>query len=246
MGGANIGDEYRGRWAKRPSWHDTHVRLEGPAVHHLQEVFAEDWRFATGRSLLREDYFPPQERRGDAIVHVIPSGPDDPTLALEAILFQAIVTARQRVWIATPYFIPDAAVLAALTGSARRGVDVRLLLPKKSDHPLVDRAGESFLPQLLEAGVKVFRYEAGMLHSKLVAVDGAWGIIGSANMDIRSFRLDFEISLAVLSATWAERLEALFQAELVQSHRYTKAHAAAAPLHRRLAIAACRTLAPIL
>ncbi|MBI5445205.1 MAG: cardiolipin synthase [Deltaproteobacteria bacterium] len=246
IGGANIGDEYRGRWARKSSWHDTHVRLEGPAVHHLQEVFVEDWRFATGRSLLREDYFPPQKRVGDAIVHVIPSGPDDPTRALSATLFHAIVTARERVWIATPYFIPDAATLAALTGSARRGVDVRLLLPERSDHPLVDRAGESFLPELLEAGVKVFRYEAGMLHSKLVIVDGQWGVVGSANMDIRSFRLDFEVSLAVLSESWAHRLEEVFQAELFQSHQYTRSHAAAAPLVRRLTIAACRTLAPIL
>jgi cardiolipin synthase A/B len=245
-GGTNIGDEYRGRWARLSSWHDTHLRLEGPAVHHLQEIFVEDWRFATGKSLLREDYFPPQEVAGDAIVHVISSGPDDPSKALHATLFQAIVTAREKVWITTPYFIPDGAMLAALVASARRGVDVRLLLPERSDHPLVDRAGESFLPELLEAGARVYRYEAGMLHSKLVAIDGHWGILGSANMDIRSFRLDFEVNLVLLSPGGVQELEAAFLSELVQSRPFRLSEATGAPLHRRLSVAACRMLTPIL
>lgn len=245
-GGANIGDEYRGRWARRPSWRDTHLRVRGPAVHHLHEVFAEDWYFATGEDLLRSRYFPPQAAVGDAIVQVVASGPDDPARAIHATLFHAIAAAQHRVWIATPYFVPDAALMAALTATANRGVEVRLLVPEKTDHPLADRAGESFLPMLLEAGVAVFRYEAGMLHSKLVVVDGQWGTLGSANMDIRSFRLNFEVNLLLSSPAVARELEEIFQKDLLRSSPFTRSHVDAAPLHRRLTVAACRLLAPVL
>ncbi|MFU8856819.1 MAG: cardiolipin synthase [Deferrisomatales bacterium] len=245
-GGVNIGDEYRGRWARKPTWTDTHLRVGGPAVQQLQEVFAEDWFFTTGEELTDDRYFPPQELRGDAIVHTVASGPDDPARALHATLFHAVASARQRVWIATPYFIPDGAILSALAVSAMRGVDVRLLLPERTDHPLVDRAGESFLPGLLEAGVQVFRYEAGMLHSKLVAVDGQWGTLGSANMDIRSFRFNFELNLLVFSPSLARRLEGIFEGDLRHSSAYTRARVAAASLPHRLATAGCRLLAPLL
>ena len=245
-GGANIGDEYRGRWARRVSWRDTHMKVQGPAVQQLQEVFAEDWSFAAGEELLDDRYFPPVGPAGDAIVHVVSSGPDDPTRALHATLFHAIATAEKRVWIATPYFVPDEAIATALMTSARRGVDVRVLLPERTDHPLVDRAAESFLPELVEAGVKAYWYEAGMLHSKLVTVDGEWGFLGSANMDIRSFRLNFEVNLLVLSPTWTRSLEAIFEKDLVQSTPITRSHLEVAPIHRRLTVALCRMLAPVL
>jgi cardiolipin synthase A/B len=220
--------------------------VEGPAVQQLQELFAEDWFFATGEEVAEERYFPTQGFHGDAVVHVVASGPDDPARAVHATLFHAMASARQRVWIATPYFIPDGAIVSALASSAMRGVDVRLLLPERTDHPLVDRAGESFLPGLLEAGVRVFRYEAGMLHSKLVAVDGQWGTLGSANMDIRSFRFNFELNLLILSPTVARRLEEIFERDLQRSSAYTRARVAAASLRHRLATAACRLLAPLL
>lgn len=245
-GGANIGDEYRGRWARRPSWRDTHLRVAGPAVHDLQGVFADDWYFAAGEGLRGPAYFPDPERAGDAIVQVVPSGPDDPARAVHATLFHAIATARRRVWLVTPYFIPDAAIATAMASTARRGVDVRLLVPRRTDHPLVDRAAESFLPELLGAGVRIYRYEGGMLHSKLVAVDGQWGTLGSANMDIRSFHLNFEVNLLVFSPSLARRLEEIFERDLLQSSPYTRAHVDATPLRRRLAVAACRLLAPVL
>lgn len=245
-GGANVGDEYRGRRASRAHWRDIHLRVEGPAVLDLQEVFAEDWWFATDRRLTRDDYFPPARPAGNDVIHVVPSGPDDPAQALHASLFHAIATARTRVWIETPYFVPDAPIATALESAARRGVDVRLLVPETSDHALVDRAGESFLPTLLLAGVKAFRYEAGILHSKLVAIDGHWGILGSANMDIRSFRLNFEVNLLAFSPGVARRIEGIFERDLVQSHPVGLSDLAAAPLHHQLAVAGCRLLAPVL
>ena len=245
-GGVNIGDEYRGLWARQPPWRDTHLRVDGPAVHQIHQVFAQDWHFAAGEDIVTPDRFPAQEPAGSDTVHIVASGPDDPARSLHTTLFQAIVTARRRIWIETPYFIPDAPILTALTTAARRGVDVQLLLPLRTDHPLVDRAGESFLPELLEAGVRVFRYEPGMLHSKLVVVDGQWGLLGSANMDIRSFRLNFEINLLVLSPSLAHRLEAMFQADRVHASPYTRVDVDSASLTRRLTSSACRLLAPVL
>jgi cardiolipin synthase len=245
-GGVNIGDEYRGRWARRPSWTDTHLRVQGPAVERIQEVFAEDWHFTVGEDLLADRYYPPQAPRGDAIVQVVDSGPDDPARAIHATIFHALASARERVWIATPYFVPDAAISMALAVTALRGVEVRLLLPERTDHPLVDLAAESFLPDLLAAGVQVYRYEAGMLHSKLVSVDGRWSTLGSANMDIRSFTYNFEVNLLVLSPTLARRLEAIFERDLQHSTPFTQSHVDAASLPHRLAVAGGRLLAPLL
>ena len=134
----------------------------------------------------------------------------------------------------------------ALATTARRGVDVRLILPERTDHLLVDLAGESFLPDLLDAGVHVFRYQGGMLHSKLVVVDGQWGTLGSANMDIRSFRFNFEVNLLVFSPSVAGELEAMFEGDLKVSSAYTRAHVHSASLAHRVRVAACRALAPVL
>jgi cardiolipin synthase len=215
-------------------------------VSHLQEVFAEDWWFAAEQRLARDDYFPSLAAAGGEAVSVVASGPDDPASAIHATLFHAVATARERVWISTPYFVPDAPIAAALESAARRGVDVRLLLPERSDHPLVDRAGESFLPVLLEAGGKVYRYEAGMLHSKLVAVDGRLGTVGSANMDIRSFRLNFEVNLLLLSEGVTRRIEAILEKDLVQARPVSRSELTAAWLPHRVSVAACRVLAPVL
>ncbi len=245
-GGANIGDEYRGRRARKPSWRDTHLRVSGPAARQLQEVFAADWLFATGEELLDDDYYPAGRAEGDSIVQVVDSGPDDPGGAIRATMFHAIASARRRVWIETPYFVPDDAVATALATTARRGVDVRLILPERTDHLLVDLAGESFLPDLLDAGVHVFRYQGGMLHSKLVVVDGQWGTLGSANMDIRSFRFNFEVNLLVFSPSVAAQLEEMFEGDLKVSSAFTRAHVHSASLAHRVRVAACRALAPVL
>jgi len=245
-GGVNIGDEYRGRWARQPPWRDTHMKVLGPAVHQLHHVFAEDWHFATGEDVVSPERFPVQESAGPATVHVVASGPDDPARAIHATLFHAIVSARRRVWIETPYFVPDAPILMALATAARRGVDVEILLPQRTDHPLVDRAGESFLADLLEAGVRVFRYEPGMLHTKLVVVDGRWGMLGSANMDIRSFRLNFEVNLLVLSPDLAARIEGIYQADRSLARPFTRSHVDSASLLHRVVTSTCRLLSPVL
>ncbi len=245
-GGVNIGDEYRGLWARHPPWRDTHLRVRGPAVHQIHHVFADDWYFTTGEDIVGPERFPAQEPAGSDTVQVVASGPDDPARSIHTTIFHAIALARDRVWIETPYFVPDVPILMALTTAARRGVDVQLLVPLRTDHPLVDRAGESFLAELLEAGVRVHRYEAGMLHSKLVVVDGQWGMLGSANMDIRSFRLNFEVNLLVLSPRLAARLEERFRADLVHATPYSWVDLDSMSVTRRITTSACRLLAPVL
>ena len=149
-------------------------------------------------------------------------------------MIEAIVTAGQRVYITSPYFIPDATILQALTTSALRGVDVRLLLPGKSDLPLVRLAGRSYFEELLQAGVRIFEYQAGVLHAKTLVADGRYGSIGSANMDIRSFHLNFEVNAFVYSEALAGELEEIFLDDLRQAREITLAEEEELPLHLKL------------
>jgi len=215
-GGINIGDEYT------RDWHDLAIQLDGPVVDQLQEVFAEDWFFASGYSLASQRYFGCHERAGDlelegmrpvshdARCRVIASGPDTPKNATFEIFFHGCTTAVRRIWIMTPYLIPDHAMLVALTSAAQRDVDVRLLVPRRSDVPFVQLACRSYYSELLAAGVKIFEYEPAVLHAKLLLFDDDWCMIGSANVDIRSFRLNFEASVFLEGEMLAAHLADLF------------------------------------
>lgn len=242
-GGANIGDEYAGIVRRRfAPWRDTHSQISGPAVHLLQEVFAEDWYFATGEDLSRDAYFPPQSRRGDALVQVVASGPDSSNEIIHRLFFSAITTARERVWLTTPYFIPDRALLVALETAAMRGVDVRILVPRRCNHILIGAAARTFFADLTAAGCKVYEYEAGMLHAKTLVVDGRWSTVGSANMDMRSFRLNWEVNVVVCGEAFAAELERVFLAD-VQKARIAETGRRGLG---RLADDFCRVLAPVL
>lgn len=215
-GGINIGDEYTG------DWHDLAIQLDGPVVDQLQEVFAEDWFYACGYSLASQRYFGCHEREGDldlpghrpvshgARCRVIASGPDTPKNATFEIFFHGCTTALRRIWIMTPYFIPDQAMLVALTSAAQRDVDVRLLVPQRSDVPFVQLACRSYYSELLEAGVKIFEYVPAVLHAKLLLFDDDWCMLGSANVDIRSFRLNFEASVFLEGEALTAHLAELF------------------------------------
>lgn len=210
-GGMNVGDEYRGRDPEIGNWRDTHVMLRGPAALRLQEVFTDDWHFSTGEKCVSRKYYPPPPHPGEVVVEVVASGPDATAEAIHRKLFTAITRAETRVWLTTPYFIPDRAILVALMTAAQRGLDVRLLLPGWSDHKFVLYAGRSNYAELLSAGVRIFEYRRGMLHAKTMVVDDAWTTIGSANMDMRSFVLNWEANLIALdrnlATTMAERFE---------------------------------------
>ncbi|MBE7559764.1 cardiolipin synthase [bacterium] len=212
-GGLNLADEYRGRSRVYGPWQDAHMQVDGPAATQLQWVFAEDWYFACGEELGSE-YFPEQGSVGEDVVQVVASGPDRDVEIMYEFFFTAITTARESVWIITPYFVPDRAMLLALMTAARRGVDVTLLVPERCDHRVVQWAGRYYYEDVLAAGVKIFEYPDGTLHAKVMLVDGAWATVGSANMDIRSFRLNFEVNLIVFGRDIAERVAAAFARDL--------------------------------
>ena len=194
VGSQNVGDEYLGRLKKLCPWTDTHMRVIGPAAMFLQQTFAEDWFLATRESLTDETYFPDPRLSGDSVVQILPTGPARDVSPINQIVFAAVSSAKSEIHIETPYFVPDAGMRMALIHACYRGVRVRLVLPTRSNYFLVLWAGRSFYPELLDAGVEIYEYDAGMLHSKIVTVDDRWCMLGTANMDVRSARLNFEVT----------------------------------------------------
>jgi cardiolipin synthase len=210
-GGVNIGEMF-------VPWRDVHLRMQGPAVREIQNTFVEDWYFATGHDLTFEvrelDSSALANPMGESIVQMVNSGPDATVEAIHRLYFAAIASARDRVYVTTPYFVPDRAMLVALQTAALRGVDVRLLLPSRSNHRVTFHAGRSFYDELLEAGVRIHEYLPGMVHTKTMVVDGRFATVGSANLDVRSFRLNFESIVVLYDAQSVGRLERLFLEDL--------------------------------
>jgi cardiolipin synthase len=213
-GGMNVADEY----ATADGWRDVHARIRGPAVLGLQRVFVEDWHFATGELLDAERWFPEVGPRGEASVQVLSSGPDQGVPVIENTFFAAIAGARRRIDILTPYFVPNEALEAALADAARRGRQVRVILPARPDHRLVALAADGIVPRLMAEGVEFWAYPR-MLHGKVMAVDDAWATLGSANMDSRSFRLNFEVNVAFPHAATARRVRDVIDVQLAECRR---------------------------
>ena len=244
IGGMNVGDLYAG--LANP-WLDLHARIEGPVVQSLQETFCQDWYHASGEDLVSQAYFPQIAASGDVWAQLLTSGPaDERWRSIHTFLFAAINLARRRVWIETPYFVPDPPVLMALQTAALRGVDVRLLLPGRSDHPLVLHAGRSFLNELLAAGVRVFELHHAMPHAKTATIDGYFSTLGSANMDQRSFRLNFEANVFLFAESVARQLEQDFLRICDQADEVTLEQRRQISRTRQLAESLCRVLAPLL
>ncbi|MBI4606234.1 MAG: cardiolipin synthase [Planctomycetes bacterium] len=216
-GSQNIGDEYRGRWREVGPWKDTHLRLEGPAVRELQEVFVEDWYYAAREELTSLKYLRRQPPAGASVVQVVPTGPDQEGNVLAHIFFEAIALARTSIRISTPYFVPDPGLIVALQNAAYRGVEVEILIPSRTDSRLVLWAGRSFYQELVRSGVKIHEFRHGMLHSKTVTIDDKWTLISSANMDVRSFLLNFEVTASIFDERIARRLLHDFRESLARS-----------------------------
>jgi cardiolipin synthase len=253
-GGLNIGDEYRGEMKGIGEWRDIHMRIDGGAVRDLQRVFYQDWFFTTGEALRGPAYFPlvatdgptPSGEPGVATIAIIPSGPDTRNEAIERIFFGAIAGARKRLWMTTPYFVPDQAITVAMELAAMRGVDVRIVLPGHSNHAVTFHAGRGFYDPLLEAGVKVYEYVPGIVHAKTMVVDGAVSLVGSANMDLRSFRLNFEVHALVHDADLAAQLEQSFERDLSQSRLVDLAEWRRRGARLRIYEGASRLVSPLL
>jgi cardiolipin synthase len=245
-GGINIGDEYLGRDPHFGYWRDEHLRLEGPAVSCLQMIFAEDWEFASGEPLRGNKYFPPVEPVGEALVQIVDSGPDQAKNANRDLIFAAITLARRRVWIATPYFVPDAGLQDALRLAARLGVDVRILLPSIADHWLVFFARQTYIEELLDEGIQFYEYLPGMMHSKMMLVDDNWGYVGSVNFDNRSLRLNFEVNCVLHSPAELAELQTAFENDFAKSKRIEPAAFRQRPFTVKLAAQVSRLFAPLL
>jgi cardiolipin synthase len=245
-GGLNIGDEYLGKNKRLGHWRDTSVQIHGPAVESLQRIFIEDWDFAAGESLEGGAYFQASADAGDEEVQVIQSGPDQEVKAIREICLAAVFKARRRLWVTTPYYVPDQGLRDALCLAGRTGIDVRLLLPKEADHTAVHYASLYYVRDLLDAGVKVYLYTNGFIHSKVWLVDGKWASVGTANLDNRSLLLNFEVNCLIYTTRDVDDLEKQFEMDLAQSVRLDPRVFAKRPLASKLAENFFRLFSPVL
>lgn len=238
-GGMNVGDEYANEWR------DLMVQLRGPVVNSLQYVFLDDWYFATGESVDEQSTAVPKEAVGDTDIAVVASGPDSESWIHDA-YFTALSRAEERIWIATPYFIPTSPLMAALRTAAGRGVDVHIVVPDDSDVRLVKWASRSYYKDLLEAGVRVYEYRGPMLHAKALLVDASLVSVGTANLDTRSLRLSFELGCFFASAPLADRLLEWFQSLQADSNQVSLVELQGAPVTRKLLESMAHLLSPLL
>lgn len=244
LGGLNVGVEYLGQSKRHGAWRDTHLKLMGPSVLGLQEAFWEDWHWATG-SMLNLSWQPlPFEEEGRRVV-IVPSGPADPQETASLLIQHLIHSANQRLWVTSPYFVPDEGVQDALRLAAMRGVDVRIMIPERPDHLLVFLSAFAFLPAMLKAGVRVYRYLPGFLHQKVMLIDEEAASVGTVNLDNRSFRLNFEITALVADADFAEEVAEMLEEDLANCREVTLQELRARPLWRKLISRGAYLLAPV-
>ena len=216
VGGHNIGDEYVDRDPRYTPWRDTHVEVEGPAVLGVQLSFLEDWFWMTHQAPPL-DWAPRTAARPGNRVLVLPSGPADDLDTCGLMFTQVIHSAKKRLWLVSPYFVPDEKVIGALQLAVLRGVDVRILLPEKADHTLVHLASFTYLEETLPFGIRIFKYKEGFLHQKVFLLDDDLAGVGTANLDNRSFRLNFEITLLFADTNFAGRVEAMLLEDFSRS-----------------------------
>ena len=243
-GGLNIGGENLLASQPRHPVRDTHFRCEGPIVAQLIEAFAEDWFFAAGENLAGETWFPPLDRAGDAVARVILSGPDADLEKIEFMILEAVACARASVKVMTPYFLPDDRLVTALALASMRGVKVDVIVPAHGNHPIVDWAMRAQIGPLIAAGCRIWRGPPPFDHSKLMTVDGIWCLIGSANWDVRSFRLNFELNMELYHSDIVRQIDAQMAAR--RATRITAAALERLPLAIKLIDNGARLMLPYL
>lgn len=244
VGGLNVGDEYMGRDPVFGHWRDTHLSLKGPVVAQLQLVFVEDWHWATEEQL--ELNWTPARAAEDVDALIVATGPADAMEAGSLYFCNAINAAQRRVWIASPYFVPDIDIQRALQLAVLRGVEVRVLIPDMKDHLLVWLAAFEFVGEALAAGVEVRRYTDGFMHQKVVLVDDSFASVGTINLDNRSCRLNFEVTAVVFDPGFAAAVETMLAADFARSRPHAERAAALSALSRNVGAPVARLFAPIL
>lgn len=212
VGGFNVGDEYLGLSKKFGYWRDTHLKIKGSAVSDLQRQFLLDWKFASQKPMKYDEYkyFPKPKVKGNTGIQIVSSGPDSIWTSIKDGYFKMITSANKNIYIQTPYFVPDESILQALKVSALSGVDVRIIIPDKPDQPFVYWASYAYVGELLNSGVKCYTYNKGFIHSKTIVIDSLVSSVGTANIDVRSFNLNFEINAFMYDKSLAEKLEQHF------------------------------------
>ncbi len=245
VGGANIGDEYNNGDKKLTPWYDTALRIEGPAVLTVQVPFWEDWLWASGNRL-ELNWAPERATEGiGQTVLCIPSGPSDQLETCTLFFLQLINSATERLWLASPYFVPDEQIINALELAALRGVEVRILVPEMCDSKLVDLSGWAHVSRLGKVGVRFYRRGNGFMHQKVALVDSDRAIVGSANMDNRSFRLNFEITMEVRDEGFARKVEEMLEMDFADSRLVPVDEPANWGWFRRFEVRAANLLSPI-
>ena len=244
IGGHNVGDEYMGYTKAFGYWRDTHVKIEGPAVMVAQLSFVEDWYWAKDRGIETLSWQPTIHPEDKAVL-VVPTGPADELETAALMFHHAINSAQERIWIASPYFVPDDAIISALQLARLRGVDVRILIPHKADHLLVYLAAYSYFEELMGLGVRFFRYKEGFLHEKVMLVDNETATVGTANFDNRSFRLNFEITAVMTDMAFAQQIEKMFLEDFKRSYEMQASDIEGRSTWFRFATRLARLTAPI-
>lgn len=247
VGGFNIGNEYLGLSKRFGFWRDMHLKIAGSAVNDLELRFLLDWRFASGEEIIFDDsYFAHEEVQGDTAIQIVSSGPDSKWRTIRNGYLKIINSAREHVYIETPYFVPDEEILSALKMSALSGVDIRVIVPEKPDHPFVHWAAMSYIGELLESGVRFFAYHKGFIHSKMFTSDGFVSSVGTANLDIRSFRVNFEVNAFIYNEETAQKLDEMFIYDMHDATEITLKKFNERPFSAQTKDAICRLLSPLL
>jgi len=246
VGGMNFGREYAGLNPAYGDWSDVQVRVRGTVIGILQEIFAEDWFFATGRDDIKDAPRVKNAAEEKIFVQVLRGGPDEPDQPMLRVNLGLVETARKRLWIAAGYFVPGDTMQIALQVAAARGVDVRLLISQKSEHPLLVKAGRSYYEALLRQGIRVYEYSQGIEHSKYIIIDDEWVSIGSSNLDERSMRLNFELNLFVHNDETNRQFVQIFKETLSEAVEIDLKTFSQRPYREKLIESALRPLSPVL
>lgn len=249
VGGMNMGEEHIKGTGNYDAWRDTHLRVEGEAVRVLQAQFVADWYYSTRKNIVLPEYFPAvDEEFGSVPVQIVTSGPDSRFESIRQMYFYMITAANHRVYIQSPFFVLDQSLTEGLKAAAMAGVDVRIMLAPQGvgDNPIAYWAAYTYMLEMIGAGVKVYLYQPGYLHSKTVCVDGLVCTVGSANMDIRSFNIDYEINAVVYDREVTQQLEMRFRQDLMDCVAFEPRLYKKLPFRIRFRDAAARLLSPIL
>lgn len=246
LGGINIGDNYLGKHARLTPWRDTHLQIAGPVVLAAQTLFFSDWHWASGVFLSELNWRPHPVAGGDKNILLLGTGPADPQETASLFMTNLINMARQRIWIASPYFIPDEASMAALRLALLKKIEVRILTPVLNDSYLVQHAAHVYLSELARLGAIIHFYEEGFMHQKVMLVDDQLSVVGTINFDNRSFRLNFEVAALIADQGFAQRVEAMLLQDFEQASVVRDEYLSQRALLERLKAKSAVLLAPIL